>query len=312
MIVCLSIPHFAAAVERQIAPALAGVPLIISESSETSARVFAVSIEAASYGVVPGMSLSQAFALYPQAHVIPANPARYQQTLNEILTLLATLTPKVEPEVSQSTAVIYSDFGELTGTEQLDLAGYITQEVKTQVNLTSTLGLATGKFPAYIAANSIGLNRVLLIVPGEEISFLAPLSVTYLPLDRELARRFGLLGLRTMGQFAGLPAGAVLTQFGKYGRWLHQLAQGRDDRPILPYSSQPIEQIARQFDDPVADRMMLTALSQMLVDELGLRLEVRGQVAQGLHLTLHLEDESQWEKQLTLRQPTNSREQLGP
>jgi nucleotidyltransferase/DNA polymerase involved in DNA repair len=150
----------------------------------------------------------------------------------------------------------------------------------------------------------------LFITPGEEGGFLAPLPVTYLPLDPQLARRFQLLGLRTLGQFAILPAGAVLNQFGRHGRRLHQLAQGYDDRPVMAHPSQPMEQSTTQLDDPVINRTVLTALSRAMVTKLAARLEARGQVARGLYLALHLEDETHWEKQTILRQPTNSPERL--
>jgi hypothetical protein len=156
-----------------------------------------------------------------------------------------------------------------------------------------------------MAASSIGLKRALLIAPGQESGFLAPIPVSALPLDPELARRFHLLGLRALGQLATLPAGAVLTQFGSYGQWLQRLAQGRDDRPVLPYQAQPTEQITRQLDGPVADQLILTALAQAIAGELAQRLVTRGYVSQGLTLILHLEDDTQWQKQINLRQATN-------
>jgi DNA polymerase-4 len=305
MIACLLIPHFAAAVECWLDPALARVPLVISQATQAAARVVAVSGEAAACGIVPGMSLTQAQSLCPQARIMPAKPGQYQATLAEIVSLLAAVTPKVEPDTGPAAALIYADLGDISGGAPLDLAGSISQAIQTQLHLTPALGLATGKFPAYMAASSIGLKRALLIAPGQESGFLAPIPVTALPLDPELARRFNLLGLRALGQLATLPAGAVLTQFGRYGQWLQRLAQGRDDRPVLPYQAQPTEQITRQLDGPVADRLILTALAQAIAGELAQRLVTRGYVSQGLTLILHLEDDTQWQKQLNLRQATN-------
>ncbi|MBE7556789.1 MAG: hypothetical protein HS126_37580 [Anaerolineales bacterium] len=310
MIACLLIPHFAAAVERWLDPSLATVPLVISESAQASTRVVAVSVEASKYHIVPGMSLKQAQALCSHAQIIPAKPTLYHQTLTEIVTLLAAVTAKVEPEASPAAAIIYADLGEIKGGEPFEFADSINQSLQTRLHLTSALGLATGKFPAYIAASSIGLKRTLLIAPGQESGFLAPIPVTTLPLDQELARRFHLLGLGTLGQLATLPAGPVLTQFGKYGQWLQRLAQGRDDRPVLPIQVQPAEQITHQLDGPVADREVLTALAQLIARELALRLVARGHVAQGLGLVLQLEDNTQWQKQIIFRYATNGPEQL--
>lgn len=308
MIACLFMPDFAVAVERQTDTTLAGWPLIISYPRQ--AQVWAVSVEADADGVRPGISLRQAQALCPQARLISANPARYRYILHNISASLATVTPKVESDNSQPAATIYADLTQLNRAEQFEFAGYINQTAQAQVQLTPALGLASGKFPAYVAAGSIGLNRVLCITPGQESSFLAPLSVTCLPLEPEVARRFELLGLRTVGQFAALSAGAVVTQFGSTGRWLHQLARGLDDRPVMTHSALPQEHLTRQLDGPVTDRLVLVALGQDMAGELAGRLAARGQLAGQLKLTLHLEDGNQGSTQRTLRQPTASPAQL--
>ncbi len=310
MIVCLLLPYFAATVERMLAPALSPAPLILSEPFQHSARVFAISAEAARQGVRPGMSITQAHALCSQLQIIPAQPLKYQALLDDIAALLTNFTSKVEPVLGAATALVYSDVGDFSGSDQLELAEQMNRQVVTELALTPALGLALGKFPAYLAAASIGLNRVLLIAPGEEASFVAPLPVSYLPLERELARRFHLLGLRTLGQFAGLPAGVVLTQFGRYGHWLHQLAQGRDDRPVLSYQAQPTEQLAYAWEDPITDRTRLLPWGRVAAQELAGRLAGRGLAAQGLELTLHLEDGRQWAKPRALRQLIQTQEQL--
>jgi nucleotidyltransferase/DNA polymerase involved in DNA repair len=310
MIACLLIPYFAAAVERQTDLSLATTPLVLSESRSASEQVFAVSVEAAQYGIKPDMALRQAQTLCPQARFIPAKPTQYQRTFKEILSLLATFTTKVEPGDHQLAAIIYSDLGRLANTEQLELAEYLGQMVQERTHLAPALGLATGKFPAYVAARSIGLRRILFIAPGQESSFLAPLSVTHLPLDQELMHRFRLLGLRTLGQLAALSAGAVLTQFGQHGRWLHQLARGSDDRPVQAHRTPFLEQVTHQFEDPVSDRTVLAALGRTIALELAVRLEARGQAVRILELILNLADQRQWEEQLVLRQPTSSPDRL--
>jgi protein ImuB len=125
-----------------------------------------------------------------------------------------------------------------------------------------------------------------------------------LPLDRELARRVQLLDLKTVGQFAGLPGGAVLTQFGPQGRRLHRLARGLDDRPLRPWSPEPAEQVTRPFDSPVLDRVRLAATGRRLLETAAARLQAGGQVARTLHLVLHLENGAVWSDQVALRQPT--------
>jgi nucleotidyltransferase/DNA polymerase involved in DNA repair len=108
MIACLVIPYFAAAVERGANPALAAAPLIMGAPPQAPKRVLAVSREAAQLGIKPGMSWRQARALYPQGRFIPANPDQYQRIIRDLSSLLASFTPKVEPDGGRLAAIIYS------------------------------------------------------------------------------------------------------------------------------------------------------------------------------------------------------------
>lgn len=302
MIACVFIPYLATDLARRFEPTLNGHPLIISKTGRV-AQVIAVSAEAAEHGIKPGMSLRQAQVLCPQVQQRPTNPTLYQDTLKQITTRLAAVTDKVEAGPDYSTAILYADLNQLNRGDQVAFASQISQTIQEEMQLIPALGLASGKFPAYVAAGSIGTNRVLCIAPGQEGSFLAPLDVTHLPLDTELARRLGLLGLRTVGQFAALSKGAVLTQFGATGRWLHQLARGYDDRPVLAYQSQPAEEVTRPLDGPAGNRLTLRGLSQSLAEELNVRLMARGCMVGRLKLILHLDNDGQQVEQRHLREP---------
>ncbi|GIK36981.1 MAG: hypothetical protein BroJett011_08140 [Chloroflexota bacterium] len=310
MIVCVLIPYFAAAVERQILSSPTALPLVITESARVPARVYAVSREAAQLGLRPGMSLRQAQALCPQARLVPANLSLYQQYCDELLTILTGFTDRLELEAIQPALNAYLDLGHLKSMDAIASGREIGRAVRTQTGLSPALGLASGKFPTWAAAAATSSNKALVVGPGQEAVFLAPRSINLLPLDEELTQRFQRLGLRTLGQFAALPAGAVLTQFGSYGRWLHQLARGQDDRRVLPRRSPPIEQATRQLDGPVCDWATLIALCRMMTAELANCLQDSGRLARLLHLSLELEDDTEWADQIVLRQPTSNSERL--
>lgn len=301
MIASILLPYFIAAIECRTDPTLTGRPLIVAAPP---ANVFAVSGEAARLGVEAGMSLRQARLRCPQAHLIPARPDDYQQTLGEILELVGDFTARFEPEQHPNHVHIYADFELMTGPVQLALAKEIGQAIHNQSRLNPALGLASGKFPAGLAAGSIGLSRTLLVTPGQERSFLAPFPIGRLPVDKELQRRFALLGLKTMGQLAALPGKAVLTQFGGQGRWLHRLARGLDDRPLQPYTPTPPAQATHHFDGAINDRSIVMAAGRSLLQSLSSRLQANGQAARRLQVRLHLENGPAWTRQITLRQPS--------
>jgi DNA polymerase-4 len=300
MIACVLIPHFAAAVEGRDDPSLAAAPLVVGGSG----KVFAVSEVASAMGVAPGMRLRQARTLCPQARFIPPDPARYQRTFETLLDTLERFTPRLEAGQVHPSATSWLDLGRLAPREATGLAQDVGRAVRQVLGLAPALGLAGGKFPALVAAGSVAPNRALLVPPGDERRFLASFPVDALPLEREMARRLGLLGVHTLGQLAGLPAGAILTQFGPDGRALHRLARGEPEGPIRPRRPERVARVLRQLDGPVADRLTLEAILGAIAVELGERLRVEGLVGQGLQLALGLEDGTLHEERLMLRQPS--------
>jgi DNA polymerase-4 len=304
MIGCVRVPYFAAAVERRDDPSLADQPLVIVRGSAGSDKVFAVSGEAAELGVKPGVYPRQARALCPEAHFLSTDLTRYQRAFDDLLEVLKGFSPRVESGGFQPAAVGYLDLGQPEQAQARQVARRIGQTVLKEAGLAPSMGLAGGKFPAYVATASVEPNQVLLLPPGREADFLAPFPVDLLALDEETARRLRLLGIHTLGQLAALPAAALVDQFGWAGRRLHQLARGHDERPLLPHCSEAMEAVARQLDGPVSDWIVLGSVLQAMALELADRLQARGQVARELWLVLHLEDGTTREERIVMRRPS--------
>lgn len=306
MIACIQIPYFAVAVERNGNAALSDRPVIVSQYTGRTGKVYATCQQTTQSGVYPGMTLSRARALCPSAHTIPAMIAPYQETLNYLLTLLLRFGDRLEatPLTDGQTATIYLDMGRLKASEGIDLAQQVIQTFQDQVRLDARIGLAKGKFPAYIQAALLDASGVALVHPSCEDEFLAPFPAALLPLDKESLRRLHLLGIETIGQYAALPGAAILAQFGRPGKQAHLLALGRDDRRIPRYEPPRTEQVTHQFDGAVADRLLLTGVLTHVVEELGCRLQREGLACGEITLTIHLEDGTVTEGQTRLSQPT--------
>ncbi len=209
-----------------------------------------------------------------------------------------------------SPPVLYLDLSDLDWPAAVVTVQRIGQVMREQLHLTPAIGLARGKFTARVAAAVAAPNEALLIASGHEAAFLAPFPVDLLPMGEETARRLRLLGIRTLGQLAALPVGAVLTQLGKEGRLLHRLAQGRDDRPVLPWHPEVVERVAHPFDDPVADGFILQAVIRSMAQELATRLRSKGYMARRLTLIIRLEDGTTCEDRLILRRPSAGAEHI--
>ena len=86
---------------------------------------------------------------------------------------------------------------------------------------------AAGRRFAALAAASVARPGQLLVVRDDEVGrFLAPLPLTLLPLERQRYDELEALGVRRLGQLAGLPGGAVAERLGPDGRRAWSLARG--------------------------------------------------------------------------------------
>ena len=299
MIACVLVRQFAVTVERRERPVLASKALILTRLHGNHERVYAASVDAE--GVQVGMKLTQAQALCPAAECIPAATSRFRDALAQLAQTLSVFSDRLEVEDDvQRDVAVYLDLGRLTTADLTQMGKHIGASCA-QLHLPVTVGIAEGKFTALVAAT---YSQALRIIPaGAEATFLAPLPVTLLPLDSELARQLWLLGIERLGQFAALPKGAVLAQFGKRGRLLRELASGRDGRLLRPYVPTARERAARRFPAPVENRQPLGHALAELASELAQRLERGGVGTQELILLLHQEDGTLQERVLRLRQP---------
>jgi DNA polymerase-4 len=303
VIACVTIPYFAATVERHLTPALAQKTLLIGETY-ASERIFAVSIEAVAWGIQPGMPLRQALNLYPQAHTVPARLQQYQHSADALIGVLAGFSDQVELEQLHLSLISYLDVGRLADSERAELAKALGQTIRSQTGLNPALGLTGGKFSAQLAAKLVKPGRASIITPEREATFLAPLSTHLLPLDKSITAWLEQLGLRTLGQLAALPRGAMLAQWGQSGRRLHELARGYDPRPVRRYRPPVEEQLTRPFEDPIGDWTILQANGRVMAQELANRLRESRQVGRRLRLVLELEDGGAWVEERTLAEPT--------
>ncbi|HSG15129.1 MAG TPA: hypothetical protein VLE70_02250 [Anaerolineae bacterium] len=233
MIACVSVPYFAATVERRD-PCAAGpaeLGLVIGGQPWEPQPVYAFSHEAAQQGVKPGMSLRLAHVLSPEAHFMAADPPRYHNVSAEVAGVLMDFTHLIEiealwsPNIKQATSRPRSgpgvafgrrlpasytlDLESLPPAEALALSQEMGRQVRRQTQLTPAVGLAKSKFVAQVAATLARPNHARSITADEEGSFLASQPVHFLPLDKETARRLSLLGLHTLGQLAALPQASI-------------------------------------------------------------------------------------------------------
>jgi DNA polymerase-4 len=238
-------------------------------------------------------------------------PEYYHAAVANLVTLLQTFSPRVDSAATRPDALIDLDLGRSTLPQAMALAERIGAAIRVQLQLLPALGLARTRVVARVAAATAGAGVAVIAPPGRETAFLAPLPITMLPIDHEVAQRLNLLGLRTIGAVAAVPLDALQAQFGAYGQTLHWLVNGHDDLPIGANTTAPRIKLTRRFDGPVASRTVLELSIRGLVEHLAGRLLSGGWAAQEIGLTLQFESGAPSTERRTLAQPTSDGALLG-
>ena len=327
MIACLSIPYFAAAVERRADSGLTERPLAIGGQPWEARPVYAFSQEVAHKGVEIGMSLRLVQVLSPASHFMPAAETRYSKVSGEVIDVLTDFSQLIEPQelwhpLAKSRQPLSAHGRALPARYCLDLEGLperealpfvqaMGQSVRQETNMDPAIGLARQKFTAQVAATVCNPSHALAVKAGAEAAFLASRALAFLPLEKEMARRLRLLGIYTLGQLAGLALPALQEQFGPEINPHYQLARGEVGEIV---HAQPPEAFAENellFDGPVGNLELIRHAGDQLAAELARRLQSRGLQGRKIHLLLEMEDGPPQQREVTLRRPTAGAVALG-
>jgi DNA polymerase-4 len=227
---------FYAAVEQRDRPELRGAPVIVGADPKGRGVVSACSYEARVFGVHSAMPISRAYRLCPHGVYLPVDMTKYARISAEIMEILGEFSPLVEP-VSVDEA-----FVDLTATETLwGPASVAVRRIKTrireQTGLTASAGLAANKFVAKVASDLRKPDGLVVVPPGAEAEFLAPLPIERLwGVGKATAKELLTLGVTTIGQLQRLAPAVLVARLGPHGPDLLALAFGRDARAVEPFS----------------------------------------------------------------------------
>ena len=259
----------------------ADVPAMVLHANHVVAR----SPAAAAEGVAIGQRRRDAQRLCPDAVLLDHEPDRDARAFEPIVQRVGALTPRLEiVEPGWMCLAARGPSCYFGGDEQLaDRLAELTG---------ARVGIADGRFAAGIAAR-LAVSAPIVVPPGRTKRFTAELSIDWLQhlgeATPDLVRLLSRLGLTRLGDLAALDAGDVLARFGEPGRHAHQLASGRDGRPVDGDVPPPVHTVEQTFEDPVTELtpVLFTAkhLAGLLADDLG----VNGQTCTRLLVAVETE-----------------------
>lgn len=232
-IIHIDMDAFFAAVEQRDDPSLMGRPVIVGGVGRRGV-VSTASYEARRYGVRSALPMSEARRLCPHGVFMPGDHRKYARVAGEIRAILTDFSPLVEP-LSLDEA-----FLDVTGMEWLypdprDIAVAIKDRIRCELTLPASAGLAPNKFLAKLASDWGKPNGLVVVKPGEETAFLRAMPISRLwGVGDKTARLLQAVGINTIGQLAAADYTILVKHFGQAADQMRRLAQGLDERPVVP------------------------------------------------------------------------------
>jgi DNA polymerase-4 len=280
---------FYASVEILDNPALRGKPVIVGGDPNARGVVSAASYEARTFGVHSAMPLRTAQRLCPDGVFLPGRFDRYRELSRQVMRIFASYTPLVEP-ISLDEAFMDVTASRAAFGDGETIARQLKQRVLDEVGLVVSVGVATNKLCAKVASDLRKPDALVVVPPGGEAEFLAPLPVTRLwgvgPQSRQALSDYGV---STIGQLAALPEGTLRRRFGVHGLELRLRAQGMD--PSRVSSGQAPKSVGHEltFDHDVTDPARLEATLLDLAESVASRLRHHELAAGAVQLKLRYE-----------------------
>jgi protein ImuB len=323
MIVCVLIPRFALTTAVGDRSELLQSPVALAPEPGSVQQIGEVSLAAEAFGVHPGMRLGEALARCPRLTLVPPDPAGVADLWERLLVRLESIGAAVEPE--RPGLVCFGGRGLLRLHGGIDgVLGAARQALR----FPARFGVAPSRFAAVAAATRARTRRPEIVSGGRgrtdvhgrarsdahgdpdgrerARAYLAPLPVALLrarPALAHLPEALERLGIKTLGELAGVSAPALADRFGAQGLLAHELACGGDSA----LSPRPASEFLREVLElpEAASGIQLERGLGLLIDRLLARRERRGRTLRSVVISAVLV-----ERGGTWREPVVFREAL--
>jgi DNA polymerase IV len=278
-----------------------GLPLVIGGPPQSRGVVASASYEARQLGIRSAMPTSTAVRLCPDLKIVSANWPRIRECSRQVMAVLAAYGPLEQISVDEA----YLDLSEAA--DPLPLAEIIQTTVQRETGLPASVGLATSKLVAKVASDHEKPAGCVIVLPGSEAAFLAPLSVRVIwGVGPRTAEKLAELDITTCGQLAQTDAGLLWPVFGRQAVELRERAAGVDERIVEAEHGQP-KSISQEwtFDRDVNDPALLGERLREQAESVAQSLQKRGLAAHTIRVKFRWDDFTTFTRQKSLAQPVD-------
>ena len=301
---------FFASVEQLDNPQLRGRPVVVGGSAEGRGVVAAASYEARVFGVHSAMPMSRAMRLCPQAIRVPPRFARYGELSRQVMAIFRALTPLVEPiSMDEAFLDVSARLDDPTGA--LALARELKAQVRAETGLTVSVGGGANKTVAKIASDMDKPDGLVIVPPGEERAFLAPLPVRALwGIGPKAEETLIGGGIQTIDDLATSDGERLRRLLGSRWEEAQRMARGEDNRGVHTTRVRKSVGAETTFSQDLADGPELHGELDRIALGVAQRLAAHELHALTIALKLRYSDFRTIGRQTTLRLPTDDPEEI--
>lgn len=258
-------------------PSLKGKPLIVGGSKEKGV-VAACSYEARKFGVHSAMPMKKAMQCCPEAIVLGGSRGDYSRYSKWVTDIIASKAPLFEK------ASIDEFYIDISGMEKygnpFDFTIALREEIIQTTGLNISFGLASNKMIAKIATDEAKPNGFLIVLPGNEKEFLAPLTVNKIPgVGEHTYNVLKSIGIEYIRDILVVPPALLESQLGKYGAALIKKANGLNDSTIVPYHEAKSVSTENTFNENTDDLDFLMKELVRMTEKIAFELREDNQTA---------------------------------
>tara|TARA_B100000315_G_scaffold151980_1_gene140801 strand:- start:3375 stop:4484 length:1110 start_codon:yes stop_codon:yes gene_type:complete len=301
---------FYAAVEQLDNPDLRGKPVMVGGSPEGRGVVATASYEAREFGVHSAMPMRSAVRRCPQGIIVRARFGRYKEISGMVMELFREVTGLVEP-LSLDEAYLDITAQVEGGMPPLAVALDLKRRVNEVTGLTLSVGVGTNKSVAKIASDLNKPDGLVVVPPGEEADFLAPLAVGKLwGIGPKTAERLRQEGIDTIGQLAAQPMDWFNRCFGVRASSVQAKARGEDREPVHTGRETKSVSAETTFASDLGESGLLRTELARLAGNVSRHLERKGLQGRTVTMKARLADFTTFTRQATLPAPTGSEQTI--
>ena len=295
---------FFASIEQRDDPSLKGKPVLVGGAGARGV-VAAASYEARKFGCRSAMPMQKALAACPDAVVVSPSFGRYEEASSQVMEILLEATPLLQP------LSIDEAFLDVTGSERLlgdgpTIGEWLRKSIHEKLQLTASVGVGPNKFVAKLASDINKPNGIAIYHAEGLAESLAPLGVERMwGVGPVLQSRFRSCGIHTFGDLQQWNAEKLAATFGNAAARFHDLAHGRDERPVETDQQAKSIRHEQTFQSDLSQREEVEAILLRHVERVARRLRASSRTAKNIVVKIRDGEFNTQTRSATLAEPTD-------